>query len=111
MVYVDNIILTGNHEPSIERFLTSLNTEFAITDLGKLYYVLGLEVFFFFFFFERVGLEVCYTSNGLFLSQSKYAHDILSRAGLLDSKLVGTPLSTNDVFTTNDNLFHDPTLY
>ncbi|GJX90096.1 retrovirus-related pol polyprotein from transposon TNT 1-94 [Tanacetum coccineum] len=49
--------------------------------------------------------------DGLFLSQSKYAHDILSCAGLLDSKPAGTPLATNDIFTTGGRPFHDPTLY
>nr|GEW76572.1 hypothetical protein [Tanacetum cinerariifolium] len=43
--------------------------------------------------------------------QSKYAHDILSRASLLDSKPIGTPLATNDIFTTDGHPFHDPTLY
>ncbi|GKD72673.1 retrovirus-related pol polyprotein from transposon TNT 1-94 [Tanacetum coccineum] len=79
LVYVDDIILTRNHEPTVASFINRLKTEFAIKDLGKLIYFLGLEV--------------SYTSDGLFLSQSKYAHDILSRVGLLDSKPVGTPLT------------------
>ncbi|XP_023741475.3 uncharacterized mitochondrial protein AtMg00810-like [Lactuca sativa] len=97
LVYVDDIILTGNHDQTITRFIACLKNEFAIKDLGRLSYFLGLEV--------------SYTSAGLFLSQSKYAHDILKRANLLDSKPVGTPLATNDVFTTNGQSFHDPTLY
>ena len=70
LVYVDDIILTGNHEPSLKRFIDRLQTEFAIKDLGNLSYFLGLEV--------------SYTSDGLFLSQTKYAQDILLRAGMLD---------------------------
>jgi len=97
LVYVDDIILTGNHEPSLKRFIDRLQTEFAIKDLGNLSYFLGLEV--------------SYTSDGLFLSQTKYAHDILTKAGLLDCKPVGTPLSTTDVFSSKGNAFHDPTLY
>lgn len=97
LVYVDDIILTDNHEPSVARFVSSLKHEFAIKDLGKLTYFLGLEV--------------TYTPEGLCLTQSKYAHDTLSRASFLDSKPVGTPLATNDVFITDGTPFHDATLY
>lgn len=75
----------------------SLKNKFAIKDLVKLSYILGLEV--------------SYTYNGLFLIQGKYAYDVLSRAGLLDSKPVGTPLATNDIFSTIGTPFHDSTLY
>ncbi|XP_021971679.1 uncharacterized mitochondrial protein AtMg00810-like [Helianthus annuus] len=97
LVYVDDIIVTGNHAPSIQHFIKRLQSEFAIKDLGKLNYFLGLEV--------------SHTTDALFLSQTKYARDILTRAGLLDSKPVATPLGTNDVFTSHGKPFHDPTLY
>ncbi|KAI3710109.1 hypothetical protein L2E82_39883 [Cichorium intybus] len=97
LVYVDDIILTGNDEKVIQKFINRLYQEFAITDLGPLNYFLGLEV--------------TYTPNGLFLSQAKYAYDILSRAGLLDAKPVGTPLNTTELFTTHGTPFHDPTMY
>lgn len=58
-----------------------------------------------------LGLEVSYTSDGLFLSQTKYAHDILHRADLLNSKPVGTPLATHDVLMSTGTTFHNPTLY
>lgn len=97
LVYVDDIILTDSDEPSIQRFVARLKTEFAIKDLGKLSYFLGLQV--------------SYTTDGLFLCQTKYAHDILTRAGLKDVKPAGTPLATNDMFTSQGAPFHDPTLY
>ncbi|GKF14219.1 putative mitochondrial protein, partial [Tanacetum coccineum] len=71
--------------------------EFAIKDLGDLSYFLGLEV--------------SYTNDGLFLSQAKYATDVLTRAALLDSKPVSTPLAANEVFVTGGSLFANPTLY
>ena len=49
--------------------------------------------------------------NGLFLTQAKYAHDILTRAGLLDSKPASTPLSTSDYLVTSGSPCSDPTLY
>ncbi|KAI3680197.1 hypothetical protein L2E82_50582 [Cichorium intybus] len=97
LVYVDDLILTGNQETTITAFIARLNREFAIKDLGDLSYFLGLEV--------------SYTDDGLFLTQSKYANDILTRAGLLDSKPVSTPLATHETFTTDGTLFHDATLY
>ncbi|GJV28059.1 retrovirus-related pol polyprotein from transposon RE1 [Tanacetum coccineum] len=58
-----------------------------------------------------LGLEVSYTNDGLFLSQAKYATDVLTRAALLDSKPVSTPLAANEVFVTGGSLFANPTLY
>ncbi|KAJ9550336.1 hypothetical protein OSB04_014381 [Centaurea solstitialis] len=78
LVYVDDLILTGNQAPVIQSFNNKLHAEFAIKDLGRLSYFLGLEV--------------TYTTNGLFLSQSKYAQDILKRANMVDAKPVTTPL-------------------
>ncbi|GJT04509.1 retrovirus-related pol polyprotein from transposon RE1 [Tanacetum coccineum] len=43
LVYVDDIILTGNDAPSIRSFISHLNKEFSITNLGRLNYFLGLE--------------------------------------------------------------------
>ncbi|KAI3494496.1 hypothetical protein L1887_40744 [Cichorium endivia] len=97
LVYVDDLILTGNDAHVIQSFITKLHNEFAIKDLGKLNFFLGLEV--------------TYTDTGLFLNQSKYAHDILERAYLLDSKPVTTPLASNTTFATTGELFHDPTHY
>nr|KAJ0191946.1 hypothetical protein LSAT_V11C800452870 [Lactuca sativa] len=96
-VYVDHIILTGNNPSVIRTFINHLNKEFLITDLGKLNHFLGLEV--------------SYHDTGLFLSQSKYAHDILSRAHMLDAKLVSTTLSTTDYFTSQGTPFSNVTLY
>ncbi|XP_071688843.1 uncharacterized mitochondrial protein AtMg00810-like [Rutidosis leptorrhynchoides] len=44
LIYVDDIILTGNSAATYHKFITILYTEFAIKDLGKLSYFLGLEV-------------------------------------------------------------------
>lgn len=55
LVYVDDLILTSNQEHVMAKFIARLHNEFAIKDLGKLNYFLGLEV-------------TC-TSNGLFLNQ------------------------------------------
>lgn len=86
LVYVDDIVLTCNDKRFIQAFIPQLHSEFAIKNLGALSYLLGLEV--------------SHTSLGLFLSQVKYAYDILSRAVILDTKPVSTPLTTSDAFIT-----------
>ena len=97
LVYADDTILSGNNVNLIKLYITHLNKEFLITDLGKVNYFLGLEVF--------------YHDSGIFLSQSKYAHDILVRAHLLDAKPAATPFSTFVHFTSQGTPFLDPTLY
>lgn len=96
-MYVDDIILTGNNVTLIRDFITRLHKEFLIIYLGKLNYFLGLEV--------------SYHDSGIFLSQSKYTHDILARAHLLDAKPAATPLSTSTYFTSQGIPFSDPTIY
>jgi hypothetical protein len=67
-------------------------------DLGSLSYFLGLEVSSY--------------QNGYYLSQAKYASDLLSRAGLSDCKIVDSPLKTNvKLHATDDKLLSDATLY
>ena len=95
LVYVDDLLLTGNDETAIATFISRLNHEFAIKDLGDLNYFWGLEV--------------AYLYNGL--NQSKYASDILKRANLYDSKPVSTPLAPNASFTTDGLPYSDPILY
>ena len=46
-------------------------------DLGSLYYFLGVEV--------------QHNSQGLFLSQTKYALDLLQRADMIEAKPISTP--------------------
>lgn len=81
----------------VENFITRLHTEFSIKYMGTLTYFMCLEV--------------SYTPDGLLLNQSKYVHDIMTFASLLDSKPVATPLSTNDTFVSTGTSYSDPTQY
>uniref|UniRef100_A0A2N9IF95 Reverse transcriptase Ty1/copia-type domain-containing protein n=1 Tax=Fagus sylvatica TaxID=28930 RepID=A0A2N9IF95_FAGSY len=52
------------------------------------------------------------SSDGYYLSQAKYASDLLSKAGLTDSKTVSTPLELNvKLNTTDGEPLSDATLY
>ena len=81
LVYVDDIIVTGNDNEEIKRVKQSLKDEFDIKDLGKLSYFLGIEI--------------AHSSKGLFLSQRKYVLDLLKETGKIGAKPAGTPMETN----------------
>ncbi|GJW46010.1 RNA-directed DNA polymerase, eukaryota [Tanacetum coccineum] len=95
LVYVDDIIITGNDVGKIEKFKAYLNTKFKIKDLGKLKYFLGIEVI--------------DTDKGLCLSQRKYCLDLLSDFGLLACKPSATPLEQNLV-VSNEPTSTDPVI-
>ena len=42
-----------------------------------------------------LGLEITHSIDGLYITQAKYAFELLSRAGLIDSKTVDTPIELN----------------
>ena len=89
--------MTGSNHFAIQTILAKIRAEFAIKDLGRLSYFLGLEVH--------------YGANGIFLSQAKYTYDILDRANLLDAKPIASPLASGIQLTSTGDPFPDPTLY
>ena len=82
LIYVDDIIVTASSEEAVSALLCDLKREFALKDLGDLHYFLGIEV-------KR-------NKEGIILSQSKYARDILSRVGMANCKAATTPLSATE---------------
>ncbi|XP_048139417.1 uncharacterized mitochondrial protein AtMg00810-like [Rhodamnia argentea] len=81
IVYVDDIVVTGNDNDEIGRLKKFLGQEFEIKDLGKLRYFLGIEV--------------ARSSKGIFLSQRKYVLDLLTEVGLLGCHPFDTPIEAN----------------
>lgn len=81
IVYVDDIILTGNDETELAALKRRLAKEFQIKDLGVLKYFLGME-------FAR-------SKEGLFINQRKYILDLLGETGLLGCKIAVTPIEPN----------------
>ncbi|GJV22826.1 ribonuclease H-like domain-containing protein [Tanacetum coccineum] len=69
LLYVDDIILTASSSAFLQRVIASLHNEFAMKDLGSLNYFLGISA-------QR-------SASGLFLSQSKFAEEILERAHII----------------------------
>ena len=44
LVYIDNILLSGNNFALIHRLITLLSSEFKLCDLGNAHYFFGVEV-------------------------------------------------------------------
>ncbi|GJZ83009.1 ribonuclease H-like domain-containing protein [Tanacetum coccineum] len=74
LLYVDDIVLTASFETLLQQIIASLHQEFSMTDLGSLNYFLGNYV-------------TC-DSSGMFLSQRKYAVEILKWAHMVNCSLI-----------------------
>ena len=77
-LYIDDLIFTGNDESMFVKFKNSMKLEFDMTDLGKMKYFLGVEVL--------QNLE------GIYISQRKYAKDVLERFRMEKSNSVKNPI-------------------
>lgn len=97
LVYVDDIIITGSSDSMLSRFLSKLKEAFPVTDLDDLHYFLGIQV-------TRSPSE-------MFLSQSKYAKDILEKWNMQFSKPVSTPVVGNKFSITDGLPMENPTIY
>ncbi|XP_013633001.1 PREDICTED: uncharacterized mitochondrial protein AtMg00810-like [Brassica oleracea var. oleracea] len=78
LIYVDDIIITGSDKDGIISTKAFLKPTFDIKDLSELEYFLGIEM--------------CRSKDGLFLSQGKYTLDLLNETGKLGERIAKTPL-------------------
>lgn len=81
VIYVDDMIITGNDDEEIINLKKQLSEEFEMKDLGLLKYFLGIEVL--------------RSKGGIFISQRKYILDLLTETGLIDCKPADTPIAAN----------------
>lgn len=98
LVYVDDLIVSGNDSEAILRFKLYLHRCFHMKDLGRLKYFLGVEV--------------ARSPKGIYLCQRKYATDIILETGLLGAKPMSLPLEENHRLALAEGpLFSDPGCY
>jgi hypothetical protein len=98
LLYVDDIIITGNLPTAVTELITNLASVFELKDLGPLKYFLGLQI--------------DYKSSGFFVHQSKYALDVLSRHNMTTCKPCTSPfVSCSKVSSDVVEFLLDPTPY
>ncbi|XP_024187552.2 uncharacterized protein LOC112192448 isoform X2 [Rosa chinensis] len=81
IIYVDDMVVTGDDIEEIQRLQGQLSSEFEMKDLGNLKYFLGIEV--------------ARGKDCIVLSQRKYVLDLLAETGMLDCKPAATPIEQN----------------
>ncbi|RVW28072.1 Retrovirus-related Pol polyprotein from transposon RE1 [Vitis vinifera] len=81
IVYVDDMIITGDDKEEISKLQKQLSAQFEMKNLGGLKYFLGIEV-------SR-------SKQGIFLSQRKDVLDLLSEVGMLECKPTDTSIVQN----------------
>ena len=98
LLYVNDMIIIGDDLSGIQELKDFLSQQFEMKDLGHLSYFLSLEI--------------THSTYGLYITQVKYASDLLSRAGLTDSKTIDTPVELNAHLTPSGGKpLSNPSLY
>ncbi|PKU70617.1 Retrovirus-related Pol polyprotein from transposon TNT 1-94 [Dendrobium catenatum] len=98
LIYVDDLIVTGNNEAAVRTLLSKLQNRFNTRNLGHLS--------------QFLGITALPTSDGLLLHQSRYAQSILQRAGMTNCKPTATPITAKSHNSSQPSKpFFDPLLY
>ena len=89
LLYVDHMIITGDDLNGIQELKVFLSQQFEMKDL-----------------------EITHSTDGLYITQTKYASELLSRAELTDSKTIDTPVELKAHLTpTGGKPLSNPSLY
>jgi hypothetical protein len=87
--YVDDIIFGSDDDRVSQKFAKDMNNEFEMSLLGE------LSLF--------MGLHICQSNQGIFISQTKYIIEMLKRFGMEDCKPVITPMQTSCKLSKDDD--------
>lgn len=88
ILYVDDIIVTASTTSLKDTIIRVLKSEFPMTDCGIIHSFLSVSAMF--------------NAKGLFLNQSKYAEEIIQRAGLTECKPCSTPVDLKSKLAEDD---------
>nr|GEY50517.1 reverse transcriptase domain-containing protein [Tanacetum cinerariifolium] len=97
VIYIDDIVPMTSYMDLLRRIIFSLHKKFDMTDLGALNYLLGISV--------------TRDSTCMFMSQKKYALELLKRAHMTNCNPTRTPVDTKSKLGSYGDLISDPTLY
>ncbi|XP_026409897.1 uncharacterized protein LOC113304994 [Papaver somniferum] len=100
LLYVNDIILTGNNASFIASLISKLSVTFAMEDLGELNYFLGIEA------------NLTTSPDSTILTRTRYTLYLLTKADRVDSKPCNTPVTTYKRTLAHDGVFlSDPLQY
>ena len=98
LVYVDDILITGEDSSLIHKLIADLNSKFSLKTLGSVSYFLGIEAY--------------RNATGLILTQRKYLQDLLTKTRMITAKSCSTPMcSSKKLFHDDSKPFEQPTMY
>ncbi len=98
VIYVDDLIITGDSDEDIFDMKKLLKQKFEMKDLGKLHYFLGIEAI--------------QSPKGIWLLQRQYALNKLFEYGMTGCKPISTPLEQNVKLSADEgDLMEDTTMY
>ncbi|KAK6141700.1 hypothetical protein DH2020_024563 [Rehmannia glutinosa] len=98
LVYVDDILLTGNNSQHVLDIISHLRTQFSLKTLGSVTYFLGFET--------------TRGPDGIHLSQTKYTIDLLKKTNMLEAHPCPTPMNqSNKLHLQDSEPFEHATLY
>ncbi|KAL4279618.1 hypothetical protein GQ457_03G008910 [Hibiscus cannabinus] len=97
-LYVDDLLVMESNDKAVSEFKLSMQKEFKMYDLGLMSYFLWIEI------------NQCMA--GIFVSQNKYALDVLRQLKLESCKGVDSPLPSNLKLSKNDGeKLCDPSIF
>ncbi|KAL4387066.1 hypothetical protein GQ457_09G030440 [Hibiscus cannabinus] len=97
-LYMDDFLVMGSNGKAVSEFKLSMQKEFEMSDLGLMSYFLGMEI--------------NQSKAGIFMSQNKYALDVLKKFKLESCKGVDSPLPSNLKLSKNDGeKLYDPSIF
>lgn len=86
LVYVDDMLITGDSLELIEKTKTSLQQTFKVKYFGEIKYFLSIEF--------------VISDNGMVMHQRKYTLELISEVGLTTAKPASTPIDHNVKLTS-----------
>ncbi|KAJ3702073.1 hypothetical protein LUZ61_005778 [Rhynchospora tenuis] len=97
-IYVDDIIFGSTNATLAEEFSSLMSSEFEMSMMGELNFFLGLQI-------KQL-------QDGIFISQTKYAKELIKKFGIEDSKRCDTPMGKSACIDADDKgVAMDITLY
>jgi hypothetical protein len=88
-VYVDGIIFGSDDDRLSQKFAKDMQNKFEMSLLGE------LSLF--------LGLQICQSNQGIFISQTKYIREMIKRFGMEDCKPIITPMQTSCKLIKDDD--------